>query len=306
MNTPRLIVIPAILAVLVIVSVAFDFHTTRTNAQTAAAAAPTQTPPPPHVTAQSAIIYDVPSGTVLYAKNEAVQLPLASITKLMTAVVVRETLQSDDVIAIAPEALERDGDSGLLAQQLWRVGSLLDLTLVESSNDGAQALALAAASPIRTKYPGASPDAFVWRMNDLAQTLGLTQTYYLDPTGLDVSDTMASAYGSALDVAHLIAYMVKAYPDLLSATSERSIEVSDASGTTYTVLNTDKATDIPGLIGGKTGYTDLAGGNLAIVFDADIGHPVIVVALHSTKEGRFEDVRALTEYAHTLITERSQ
>jgi D-alanyl-D-alanine carboxypeptidase len=71
-------------------------------------------------------------------------------------------------------------------------------------------------------------------------------------------------------------------------------------------LNTDKATDIPGLIGGKTGYTDLAGGNLAIVFDADIGHPVIVVALHSTKEGRFEDVRALTEYAHTLITERSQ
>lgn len=302
MNVPRLIALPLVLATLLGVTLVFDSYKTPSTTQMAAAIVPSVTLPPPEITAESAVIYDIRSGTLLYAKNESAQLPLASITKLMTAVVARESISENEAVSIDARALERDGDSGLLPNQLWGARELLDMTLVESSNDGAQALAYAVEPFIRSTYPNAPyENAFVWRMNELARTIGLTQTYYLDPTGLDVSETMASAYGSALDVALLLSYITRAYPTLLGATAEHTLVVSDYAGAAYTLNNTDKATDIPGLIAGKTGYTDLAGGNLAIVFDADIGRPVVVVALHSTKEGRFEDVRALTTYAHTLI-----
>jgi len=74
--------------------------------------------------------------------------------------------------------------------------------------------------------------------------------------------------------------------------------ISDEDGVEHTANNTNKALgEIPGLIAGKTGFTDLADGNLAIMFDAGVGHPVAVVVLHSSKDGRFEDVKRLVQFS---------
>ena len=102
--------------------------------------------------------------------------------------------------------------------------------------------------------------------------------------------------GTALDVAKLFSYVLKNKPELLSATKESSVSEQDSSGLTHNVLNTNTAVnEIPGLFAGKTGYTDLAGGNLAVAANIGLHRPLIFVVLGSSKEGRFSDTKKLTE-----------
>jgi D-alanyl-D-alanine carboxypeptidase len=116
---------------------------------------------------------------------------------------------------------------------------------------------------------------------------------FKNPTGLDITEEEAGAYGSARDMALLTTDFLKRYPELFAATvvPRTSLEIGGeyvaATPTASPIL------DIPGLIGAKTGYTDLAGGNLVAAFDLEVGHPVVVVVLGSSVEGRFSDVRAL-------------
>jgi D-alanyl-D-alanine carboxypeptidase (penicillin-binding protein 5/6) len=124
----------------------------------------------------------------------------------------------------------------------------------------------------------------------------LNQTYFLDETGLDESETLSGGYGSAKDVALVLAYIYKINPRLIEATSKDVLTIESESGFIHTVHNTNKAfKNIPSLIGGKTGFTDLAGGNLAIVFDKGLGQPIIAVVLGSTKDERFVDMKKLVD-----------
>lgn len=253
------------------------------------------------LTAEAAFVYDAYTNKILYAKNAEVPLPLASVTKLMLAAVVAEVVPADSVVTITPQAIAQDGDSGFTSGEKWRALDLIDLTLIESSNDGAEALAEAAGPLIRAKYKEAPSDnaaATIWRMNQKAKELGLTQTYYLDTNGLDVSLSMAGAYGSAYDMGVLFTYMIAHDLNVLSATTEAAASFTSLDGKIHIANTTNESLgDIPGLIAGKTGYTDLAGGNLVVAFDASIGHPVIVVVLSSTHEGRFNDVQQLVDAA---------
>ena len=140
-------------------------------------------------------------------------------------------------------------------------------------------------------------------MNDIARELDLRHTYFLNVSGLDVSDTLSGAYGSARDVAGLFAYAVRAALFVFARTAQDGIRITSADGTQKTILfNTNNSIgDIPGLMMGKTGLTDLAGGNLAVVFDAGIGHPVAAVVLGSTQNGRFSDIETLVQAARESI-----
>lgn len=274
-------------------------------AHVAAATTAVSTLKAPDVSGDAAIAYDLQTGAILFQKNAAAQLPLASITKVMTVLVASEVLDLNETVTIPEAALWREGESGLQAGGSWRVRELVDLTLISSSNDGAQALMLISEPRIRTKYPQAPQhDAFLWRMNERAREMGLTQTYFLDPTGLDMSATMASAYGSAYDIARLIGTAGTAYTDWFSGTAQDGLllvpEFADGG---HDVHNTNAAANqIPGLIAGKTGYTDLAGGNLAILFDAGLGHPIAIVTLHATRETRFTDIETLVAFAQKHLT----
>lgn len=253
--------------------------------------------------AKSAIVVDLTTGKVLYSVSPDTQLPLASLTKVATTLAVSEVLSPDAIVTIPPHQTPDGAPIRLTTGETWRLQDLIDFTLVASSNEGAEMLAATADSAMTAKYPQApASDPVLWRMNALAKELGLTNTYFLNVSGLDLSTTQSGAYGSAHDVATLIAYAASTSPSLFSETTRNTIQVTAQSGQTVTVVNTDAALpSIPGIIMGKTGYTDLAGGNLAVVFDVGPAHPVVAVVLGSTEDGRFTDMQQLVPAAEAAV-----
>lgn len=247
--------------------------------------------------AKGAYVYDARTQTVLYAKNENERLSLASLTKLMAAVVASDISPEYAQVVVTQEAIRADGDSGLLSDERWALRDLLDFSLMSSSNDGIRAVALSLGA---LSSFGASEekiiDDFVKAMNNKALALDLKNTYFWNETGLDESEVKGGGYGSARDVAVLLEYILSAEPHLLEATRQAETTIVSIDNNKHVAKNTNRlASDTPGLIGSKTGYTDTAGGNLAFVFDPELGRPIIVTILGSTASGRFDDAKKLID-----------
>lgn len=247
------------------------------------------------IEAKSAFVYDTISGEVLYAKNENERLPLASLTKVMSALVASEAVPGYRTIAISESSTRTDGDAGLVPGEHWTLKDLLDFSLVSSANDGIRAIALAVGSLDQNNASDESQvNDFVLKMNSLASKIGMKNTYYLNDTGLDESKEQGGAYGSAKDQAILLEYILKKNPTLLSSTKSSTLRIRNIEGLVHTARNTSSiVNDIPGIIASKTGFTDLAGGNLIIAFDPEIGRPIIISLLGSSEEGRFRDMMVL-------------
>jgi len=246
--------------------------------------------------AHAAYVFDITDRRTLYSLNPDAQLPLASITKVPMALVVSEALSPDTHITIPEDTAPRGSYERLAKGDIWRVGDVIDFTLAASSNGGAEILADAANENLHTRYPQSpAENATLWRMNDLARELHLDKTYFLNVSGLDESATQSGAYGSARDMAALFAYAASTSPEVFAATTQPSFSLMSINGAKTIAINTDKALDaIPGIVMGKTGYTDLAGGNLAVVFEAARNHHrVVAVVLGSTEQGRFADMKKL-------------
>lgn len=247
--------------------------------------------------AKAAYVIDLSTGRTLFSKDATIPLPLASLTKLMTAVTALKNAGTSTTITISASAIATEGDSGLYSGERWRLDSLLRFSLVVSSNDGAAAVAQNIGNVLlgtSTKPTFAQATrAFVTDMNAEAETIGLAQAVFYDPTGLDLTATSAGAYASAKDVATLLTYAAVNYPDIVDATRYPTVTATSESGITHRGKNTD-ILPLEGLslIAGKTGTTDLAGGNLAVI--TTIGtHPVVIIDLGSSDDGRFADVAAL-------------
>jgi len=252
------------------------------------------------VEANAAYVYDLAEERILFSKNERSQLPLASLTKLMTALVASELISDKTLITIEEDSIAVDGDSGFHTGERWKFKDLLDYTLLVSSNDGAHAIASVAGAFVHNtgatgeSKPKDTSRNFVDEMNRAAISLGLTQSYFINESGLDTNATVGGGYGSARDVASLLAYIVSTHPNLLNATAYETLNFVSEDQYVYDAVNTNTAVgSIPGLIASKTGFTDLAGGNLAIAFDAGINHPVVAVVLGSSFEGRFTDIEKI-------------
>lgn len=238
--------------------------------------------------AKAAIVYDLSTGHALYEKNARTQLPLASLTKLLTVYAASDALMMNSSVTLSPEAVAAEGDSGLTAGESFTVTDLAKLALVASSNDAAAALALAAGDSKQ-----ATSESL---LAGVAAAVGLSQTYALNGTGLDESESLSGGYGSAQDVALLAGAVARKMPEIARATTKPRVSVYSYQGIHHQLPNTDTLVErLPGLMLSKTGFTDLAGGNLAVVFDASFGHPVAVVVLGSTREARFTDVDELVE-----------
>ena len=249
---------------------------------------------------KAAYVWDVQSQRALYKKDSSEQLPLASVTKLMTALVAHELLTENSEVTISDQAIRQDGDSGLLQGETFNRATLSDLVLMSSSNDGAFAMAAAAGGLLEKDNPA---NAFVNAMNIRAEELNLHDTYFKNPTGLDISKEEGGAYGSAKDMAFLMEHIVIHQPDLLAFTQEDQTRLYSQDGIYHDAVNTNYYIDeIPGLIGSKTGYTDLAGGNLIIAFDAGLNRPIIISVLGSTRHERFTDVMSLVEEVQRYVT----
>lgn len=268
------------------------------NEKTNLAATPPSLFPAIELEAKAVYVFDLANNKEIFAKNSEAQLPLASLAKLMTAVVARESLESDFAITISKEALNQEGDNGFSAGEKWLLDDLIDIMLVSSSNDAAYAVAASgfqlAASGSNQSYQSNQNDKFIELMNKKAKELNLEQTFFLNETGLDVNSETSGVYGSAKDITFLIKYILENEPEILAKTREESFLAVSLGEKPRDFENTNKIVNkIPGFIAGKTGYTDLAGGNLAIVFDAGFNHPIIAVVLGSSFEGRFNDMEKL-------------
>lgn len=253
------------------------------------------------VEAKSAYVLDVARGNVLFEKQSSTPLPLASITKIALALVIAPVLEPSQHITISPTAAAPSVD--LKAGEVWRADELRDFTLLASSNAGAIALAEAAAPLLGAQYPNTAGDIVVSRMNALAHDIGLVNTQFLNPSGLDTSKTRASAVGSARDVAQLLLYAARTAPTLFAVTQQTEVQFIPIRGEIRNAINTNLAVaDIGNVVLGKTGTTPLAGGNLAVIVEPRPGRQVVIVLLGGTESGRFDDIKRLVKAAETAVS----
>lgn len=257
------------------------------------------------IEAKSAIVYDLAENKILYQKNPGEQLPLASLTKIMTALVATDMIPDYTTVTIPKNFV---GDrNGPKPGEKWQLSDLIDYTLTISSNAGADAIAQTIGTLDNISSKISPSEKFIARMNTKARDLGLTKTFFLNESGLDINSTMSGGYSSVSDVAKIFSYILINKPNLFEATKYKAFNVDSESKISHLAINTNKSiNDIPGLIASKTGLTDLSGGNLVIAFDAGLNHPIIVAVLGSSEEGRFIDVEKLVKASTASITEISQ
>lgn len=235
--------------------------------------------------ARAAYVYDVRTGEALFSKNGDTMLPLASLTKILTALVAMRTIPTDEEVVVSQTALRTEGDSGLVADERWKLSDLASFMLVVSSNDAATAL--------REAYENHTGGSFIAAMNNRAKTLGISATF-VNEHGLDVGIGKESNSGSAHDIALLLSKALSEEPGIFDATRNESAVFTSISGIDHQSENTNELiNDIPWALGAKTGFTDAAGGNLAVAFDRSVGHPVVIVVMGSSRDGRFADMKKL-------------
>jgi D-alanyl-D-alanine carboxypeptidase (penicillin-binding protein 5/6) len=212
-------------------------------AGTAAAAAPPALPPAPAIDASAWLVENPASGEVLTEHNASEPVAIASITKLMTVLVVLDHRNLGDQVQVDPRVAEAGQESvGLRGGEVIGVRELLKAALIQSANDAADALALSVAPDF---------DAFAAMMNAKARKLGLTDSHFVRPDGLDAE----GAVSSARDVTRL-ALAAMRNPAVRETVAERDDSIQ--GGRTLHTWN-DLLGVFPGVIGVKTGHTSQAG-----------------------------------------------
>lgn len=241
--------------------------------------------PPISVTAKSFVVYDLKNNKVLLSKNESEVLPLASLTKLQTAYLFAERNDLRKKIIIPSLGSGHTYDFTLKPGDSWEVSELIKFMLTLSSNDAAEILASA---------DSLGREGFIKLMNE---EINATSTFsFTTPNGLDIGDNIGGL-GTALDMTTLIKHFYKNFPDLFEATTKSKMTVTISGQSFSGIPNTNQNVEsYRGISGSKTGFTDKAGGNLAILYDEGLGNPIAIVILGSTKEGRFEDMRTILTY----------
>lgn len=238
---------------------------------------------------KAAIVYDLTNGQTLYSQNSDASLPLASITKLLTLYAASSVLTPSFPVSMSADSLAQindAADAGFKVGETFSFEDIGRLALAASSNAAAESIVEAAVA-----RKGMDTAAL---LASAASQLGLSQTHAVNGTGLDESTELSGGYGSAHDVAVLAGALIQKAPLIAQATTESSVSVTSTGGTSHTFANTDiDVARFPNLLLSKTGYTDLAGGNLVIVYDMGINHPIAIVVLGSTESGRFADVQRL-------------
>ena len=239
------------------------------------------------VDAQACLLMEKTTGQVLYAVNEHEQLEPASVTKVMTLLLVMEaidggSLSYDDVVTASAYACSMGGSQIWLEEnEQMTVEDLLKAVCVASANDASVALA---------EHIAGSAEAFVERMNQRAAELGMADTHFVNPTGLPAEGHVTSAYDIALMSRELILH----HPDIRRFTTIWMDSLRDGE---FGLNNTNKLIRYyEGATGLKTGSTDNALYCLSATAERD-GMELIAVILKSpTSTQRFESAKVLLNY----------
>lgn len=240
----------------------------------------------PSVSAHSAVLLDAELGTVLYAKDADTRHPMASTTKVMTALVALEQMAPDTQICISPDAIGTEGSSIYLTEgEQLTLEQLLYALLLESANDAAVAIAIGIAGSV---------EQFAELMNRKAADLGLTDTQFRNPHGLDAEGHYTTAYELAL-----IARAALQNKLILKMVSTRKATIPhDGIDGVRLLVNHNKMLRLyDGSIGVKTGYTKKSGRCLISAAERN-GVRLIAVTLNAADD--WNDHTALLDYGFSL------
>ncbi|MFH1284312.1 MAG: D-alanyl-D-alanine carboxypeptidase family protein [Candidatus Peregrinibacteria bacterium] len=239
----------------------------------------------PIVDAKATIIVDLDTGTVLYEKNADARLPIASITKLMTAFIITEDDRLNETVTISENAANTEGSNMFLrGGEIMALENLFYGVMINSANDAAVALA---------EHNSGTVDSFVKKMNEKAQELGLSNTHYSNPIGLDTPNN----YSSARDLAKLGREVYK-NQFIKHAVELKELEVKSVDGKyVHALKSTNELLEneffhVKGL---KTGSTDLAGLCFVSIAESDEGNEILTVVLNSPD--RFRETKILIDWA---------
>lgn len=213
---------------------------------------------PPKLSAKAVLALDLKTGRRLFAQNETKELPIASLTKLMTAMVVLDHTSKDKIVTIEKSDTEVECSCmDLVEGERITVENLLKGMLIPSNNDAATALARSTAGSV---------EAFVELMNKKAKGLGLSNSHFSTPVGFDVPEN----YSTAVDLAVIAQEFLK-YSMLERIVATAGVDVSSVDGSTVHHLKTSNKLLLGDseVVGVKTGFTTDAQGNLILKIDHD-------------------------------------
>ena len=248
---------------------------------------------PPALSAAAAVLVDMETGQVLHGVRADERRPVASLTKIMTALLVLERARLSDRVTVSEEAAAPDGnlglsELGLRPGEVVTVEDLLYALLLQSANDAAIALA---------EHVAGSVDRFVRMMNARARRLGLRDTRFRSPSGLD-----DRGYSSAADMARLTREAYR-HPGFARIAATRFHEIPDPDGGVRVVQNRNVLLWLyPGAIGAKTGFTSRAGYCVVAVAERK-GLRLAAVVLGAPGEP-FSDAAALLDHGVTAFDRR--
>jgi len=252
--------------------------------------------------AGSSVVIDVDSGTILHYENGRKQTQIASLTKMMTAILTIENIPDlNTAVTIKKEGLRVDGTvvgcptsvfcngNRMYAGEKVQAIDLLKATLLNSANDAATSLAI---------HISGTPENFVDKMNEKAKSMGLIDTHFCTPSGLEIDGRENECYSSAYDIARIAAASMQ-YELIWDIMKIAEGQFYSTDGKYMHLLkNTDLLLgNISNCLGGKTGFTPLAGKSLLMGSTDPTGkHRVIAVLLNDEK--RWDDMRVLLNWVY--------
>ncbi len=248
----------------------------------------------------ASVAIDADSGTILHYAEGRKQTQIASLTKIMTAILVVENVKNlDETATITKTALNVDGTvvgcptsvfcnaNQMFAGEKISVRNLLKAMLLNSANDAATALAI---------HVSDAPENFVKLMNAKTKELGLKDTNFCTPSGLEIDGKEMDCYSSAYDIARIASHSLQ-YDIIWDIMRVEEEQVYSVDGKyMHQLKNTDMLLrEMPNCLGGKTGFTPLAGKSLLTVAADPTGkHKIISVILND--ENRWEDMKKLVDW----------
>ena len=258
----------------------------------------------PEVPAKSAVLMDIATGTLLYEQNAHEPLAPASVTKVMTMLLIMEAIDSGRIgwndTVTASEAAAAKGGSQIFLKvgETMSVSDMVKSIAVSSANDCACAMA---------EHIAGSESAFVDRMNSRAKELGMNDTHFVNCTGLDDSEDAKDHKTSAYDIALMSRELLKNHPDIKKYTTIWMDTVRDGA---FGLSNTNKLVRFyPGATGLKTGFTSQAGYCLSASAEREGMELVAVVMGAQTSKERFAACKQLLDNGfanYALITPQTE
>ena len=238
----------------------------------------------PEILAKSALVYDLTTGKTLFAKNPKDRLPMASLTKITTAIVALENKKPDNVYIVSKSDLVGEDSMGLSEGEVLSLEDLLYGLMLPSGNDAAEVLA--------SNYP-AGRKRFVEAMNQKSQSLGLVDTHFTNPTGLEGD---GNQHTTAYDLLVTTRFALLHFPlfSKVVASPNYTIDWTKSHKAFYLENQTNLLTSYPGIKGVKTGYTPEA--DLCLVTYLDYGGHQIIGILLGSNNRRLE-MKELLDYS---------